>query len=179
MFKYTSSLQDVAWFQLSISSTVYRRAHNILRASLSENCSGRLLGTDLDISTICNIRDQGKWGWKSSRKCSKWKLCCELLRGKGDGNAAGAECDSDYLVAVMCSYDMCIWVVGSKNLKARHYGGSESTDFLSACGVAQHNEGHRRQTGISRGPRCKSYKLVNHDTFYKLVSEWIAYKRFL
>lgn len=46
-------------------------------------------------------------------------------------------------------------VVGFKNLKARHYGGSESIDFPSACGVAQHNEGHRRQTDISRGPHCK------------------------
>ena len=30
----------------------------------------------------------------------------------------------------------------SKNLKIRHYGGSESNDFRIACGVTKKNEGH-------------------------------------
>ena len=33
--------------------------------------------------------------------------------------------------------------IGSKNLKIRHYGGSEGSNFCTACGVAQHNEGHK------------------------------------
>ena len=32
--------------------------------------------------------------------------------------------------------------IGSKNLKVWHYGGSESSDFRTACGVTQNNEGH-------------------------------------
>ena len=54
--------------------------------------------------------------------------------------------------------------IGSKNLKVRHYGGSESSDFRTACGVAQHNEGHNfvcetlNETGINPGPHCTSYQ---------------------
>ena len=54
--------------------------------------------------------------------------------------------------------------IGSKNLKIRHYGGSESSDFRTACGVAQHNEGHSfvcetlTETGINPGPHCTSYQ---------------------
>ena len=54
--------------------------------------------------------------------------------------------------------------IGSKNLKIRHYGGSESSDFRTACGVAQHNEGHNFvcktliKTGINPGPHCTSYQ---------------------
>lgn len=54
--------------------------------------------------------------------------------------------------------------IGSKNLKVRHYGGSESSDFRTACGVAQHNEGHKFvckaliKTGINPGPNCTSYQ---------------------
>ena len=32
--------------------------------------------------------------------------------------------------------------INSKNLKVWHYEGSEISDFTTACGVAQHNEGH-------------------------------------
>ncbi|XP_067023731.1 uncharacterized protein [Acropora muricata] len=54
--------------------------------------------------------------------------------------------------------------MGSKNLKVRHYGGSESSDFRTACGVAQHNEGHNFicktliKTGINPGSHCRSYQ---------------------
>ena len=54
--------------------------------------------------------------------------------------------------------------IGSKNLKIRHYGGSESSDFRTACGVAQHNEGYNYvcetliETGINPGPHCTSYQ---------------------
>jgi len=54
--------------------------------------------------------------------------------------------------------------IGSKNFKVRHYGGSESSDFGTACGVAQHNEGHNFvcetliETGINPGPHCTSYQ---------------------
>ena len=54
--------------------------------------------------------------------------------------------------------------IGSKNLKVRHYGGSESSDFRTACGVAQHNEGHNFicktliKTGINPGSHCRSYQ---------------------
>ena len=54
--------------------------------------------------------------------------------------------------------------IGSKYLKVRHYGGSESSDFRTACGVAQHNEGHNFvcetliETGINPGSHCRSYQ---------------------
>jgi len=54
--------------------------------------------------------------------------------------------------------------IGSKNLKVRHYGGSESSDFRTTCGVAQHNEGHNFvcktliETGINPGAHCTSYQ---------------------
>ena len=54
--------------------------------------------------------------------------------------------------------------IGSKNLKVRHCGGSESSDFRTACGVAQHNEGHNFicktliKTGINPGSHCRSYQ---------------------
>jgi len=54
--------------------------------------------------------------------------------------------------------------IGSKNLKVRHYGGSDSSNFRTACGVAQHNEGHNFicetliETGIIPGPHCRSYQ---------------------
>lgn len=54
--------------------------------------------------------------------------------------------------------------IGSKNLKVWHYGGSESSDFRTACGVAQHNEGHNFicktliKTGINPGSHCRSYQ---------------------
>ena len=54
--------------------------------------------------------------------------------------------------------------IGSKSLKVRHYGGSESSDFRTACGVAQHNEGHNFicetliKTGINPGSHCRSYQ---------------------
>ena len=54
--------------------------------------------------------------------------------------------------------------IGSKNLKIWHYGGSESSDFRTACGVAQHNEGYNYvcetliETGINPGPHCTSYQ---------------------
>lgn len=54
--------------------------------------------------------------------------------------------------------------IGSKNLKIRHYGGSASSDFWTACGVAQHNEGHKfvcktlLETGINPGSYCTSHQ---------------------
>ena len=54
--------------------------------------------------------------------------------------------------------------IGSKNLKVRHYGGSENDDFRTACTVAQYNEGHNFvcktliETGINPGPHCTSYQ---------------------
>lgn len=52
----------------------------------------------------------------------------------------------------------------SKNLKIRHYGGSESSDFRTACGVAQHNEGHKYvsktllKIGITPGYHCTKHQ---------------------
>ena len=54
--------------------------------------------------------------------------------------------------------------IGSKNLKIRHYGGSESSDFRTACGVAQHNEGHKfvnktlLKAGITPGFFCQNHQ---------------------
>lgn len=39
-------------------------------------------------------------------------------------------------------------VIGSKNPKIRHYGGSESADFGTAAGVAQFNDGHAYITEV-------------------------------
>ena len=54
--------------------------------------------------------------------------------------------------------------IGSKNVKIRHYGGSESSDVRTACGVAQHNEGHKfvcktlMATGINPGLHCTNHQ---------------------
>ena len=54
--------------------------------------------------------------------------------------------------------------IGSQNLKVRHYGGSESSDFRTACGVAHHNERQNFicetliKTGINPGYHCISYR---------------------
>ena len=56
--------------------------------------------------------------------------------------------------------------IGLKNLKIRHYGGIQSSDFRTACicGVAQHNEEHKFvnkalfKAGITPGTFC-----VNHQ----------------
>ena len=54
-------------------------------------------------------------------------------------------------------------VVGSKNPKIRFYGGSESSDFLVACGVSQTNEGREyicqtlREVNIEPGDHCIAY----------------------
>ena len=54
--------------------------------------------------------------------------------------------------------------IGSKNLKIRYYGGSESSDFRTACGVAQHNEGHKfvnktlLKAGITPGIFCEKHQ---------------------
>ena len=72
--------------------------------------------------------------------------------------------------------------IGSKNLKVRHYGGSESSDFRTACGVAQHNEGHNFicetliKTGINPGSHCRSYQQkldekVSADTKKKIYKK--------
>ena len=53
--------------------------------------------------------------------------------------------------------------IGSKNPKIRYYGGSESSDFRIACGVAQRNEGHQyisktlESLGITPGYYCDRY----------------------
>ena len=54
--------------------------------------------------------------------------------------------------------------IGSKNVKIRHYGGSESSDFRTACGVAQHNEGHKFvcQTLVDIGIK-PGYYCTNHQ----------------
>ena len=39
-------------------------------------------------------------------------------------------------------------VIGFKNPKLRHYGGSESADFRTASGVAQFNDGHGYITDV-------------------------------
>ena len=55
--------------------------------------------------------------------------------------------------------------IGSKNPKIRYYGGSESSDFRVACGVAQRNEGHRyicktlESLGITPGLMIKAVLL--------------------
>ena len=50
-------------------------------------------------------------------------------------------------------------VVGSKNIKIRYYGGSESNDFRVACGVSQTNEGHKtlKEVNIEPGSHCTTY----------------------
>ena len=54
--------------------------------------------------------------------------------------------------------------IGSKNVKIRHYGGSESSDVRTVCGVAQHNEGHKfvcktlMATGINPRLHCKNHQ---------------------
>ena len=54
--------------------------------------------------------------------------------------------------------------IGSKNLKIRYYGGSESSEFRTACGVAQHNEGHKfvnktlLKAGITPGIFCEKHQ---------------------
>ena len=54
--------------------------------------------------------------------------------------------------------------IGSKNVKIRHYGGSESSDVRTACGVAQHNERHKcvcktlMETGINPGLHCTNHQ---------------------
>ena len=53
--------------------------------------------------------------------------------------------------------------IGSKNIKIRYYGDSESSDFRIACGVAQRNEGHQyvgktlAALGIDPGKQCYDY----------------------
>ena len=53
--------------------------------------------------------------------------------------------------------------IGSKNLKIRYYGGSESSDYRIACGVAQKNEGHQyisntlESFGITPCQFCSTY----------------------
>ncbi|XP_067024009.1 uncharacterized protein [Acropora muricata] len=76
-------------------------------------------------------------------------------------------------------------IIGSKNLKIRHYGGSESSDFRTACGVAQHNEGHKfvnktlLKAGITPGTFCLNHQ---HREDLKSIKDKIrkksvAYKR--
>ena len=54
--------------------------------------------------------------------------------------------------------------IASKNVKIRHYGGSESSDVRTACGVAQHNEGHKfvcktlMATGINPVLHCTNHQ---------------------
>ena len=51
-----------------------------------------------------------------------------------------------------------------RTLKYGIMEGSESSDFRTACGVAQHNEGHNFmcktliKTGINPGSHCRSYQ---------------------
>ncbi|KAK3728101.1 hypothetical protein QZH41_003916 [Actinostola sp. cb2023] len=53
--------------------------------------------------------------------------------------------------------------IGSNNLKIRYYGGSESSDFRVACGVAQKNIGHSyvsktlESINIQPGLQCESH----------------------
>ena len=53
--------------------------------------------------------------------------------------------------------------IGSKNPQIRYYGDSESSDFRLACGVAQHNEGHKYVSktltalGINPSKQCEDY----------------------
>ena len=53
--------------------------------------------------------------------------------------------------------------IGTKNLKIRYYGGSKSSDFRIACGVAQKNEGYQyisktlESLGITPGQFCSTY----------------------
>jgi hypothetical protein len=57
-------------------------------------------------------------------------------------------------------------VIGSKNLKTRFYGGSESSDFRVACGVAQKNIGHDyvcktlESINIQPGYHCKKHSIT-------------------
>ena len=54
-------------------------------------------------------------------------------------------------------------VIGTKNPKTRYYGGSESSDFRVACGIAQVNTGYSYITetlerlNIEPGEYCTSY----------------------
>ena len=75
--------------------------------------------------------------------------------------------------------------IGSKNLKIRYYGGSESSDFRTACGVAQHNEGRQfvnktlQEAGITPGIFCEIHqdtedRKSNKD---KIRKSTVAYKR--
>ena len=54
-------------------------------------------------------------------------------------------------------------VVGSRNIKIRFYGGSESNDFRVACGVSQTNEGHSfvcktlKEVNIEPDSHCTTY----------------------
>ena len=54
-------------------------------------------------------------------------------------------------------------VVGSKEPKIRHYGGSESSDFKTATGVAQYNEGYKyvaeaaKEMGLARNTQAEKY----------------------
>ena len=56
--------------------------------------------------------------------------------------------------------------IGSKNIKIRHYGGSESSDFRTVCGVAQFSEGHQYvsktvlQVGITPGSNCTKHQKI-------------------
>ena len=54
-------------------------------------------------------------------------------------------------------------VIGTKNLKTRYYGDSESSDFRVACGIAQVNKGYGyvrdtlERLNIEPGEFCESY----------------------
>ena len=69
--------------------------------------------------------------------------------------------------------------IASKNLKIRHYGGSEGSNFCTACGVAQHNEGHKFvnkalfKAGITEGTFCLNHQ---HQEDLKSINDKIRKK---
>ena len=78
--------------------------------------------------------------------------------------------------------------IGSKNPKIRYYGGSESSDFRIACGVAQRNEGHQyisktlESLGITPGHYCCTYhtnldKKQENDNIRKAKPEFKIKRR--
>ena len=76
-------------------------------------------------------------------------------------------------------------VVGSKNPKIRHYGGSESNDYRVACGVSQTNEGYSyvcqtlQEINIEPGQHCIDHsEAMNEKSLRdKVRKSSIDYKR--
>ena len=80
---------------------------------------GHLWGKDLKGEDLRAVLEDALWPFTSEESAKKLAPC---------GSSQRNECINS--------------VVGSKAPKIRHYGGSESSDFRTAAGIAQFNEGH-------------------------------------